>query len=113
MVRIVLSMGSCSRLYMLAHVILSWNLSTLSKALPRQTAVWGLTHNNCCVQVEPYPKDFGQALGTALNFNFQEHMGMLKQLVGLTGALPVPGEDSPQTTLKRCASLCDTASSRS
>lgn len=28
-------------------------------------------------------------------------MGMLKQLVGLTGALPVSGEDSPQTTLKR------------
>lgn len=54
-----------------------------------------------CVQVEPYPKDFGRALGTALDFHFQEHMGMLKQLVGLTGALPVSGEDSPQTTLKR------------
>ena len=53
------------------------------------------------MQVEPYPKDFGRALGTALNFHFQEHMGMLKQLVGLTGALPVSGEDSPQTTLKR------------
>jgi len=53
------------------------------------------------LQVEPHPKDFGKSLGAALDFNFQEHMGMLNQLVGLMGALPVHKEDSPQMTFKR------------
>ena len=53
------------------------------------------------MQVEPFPKDFGRSLGAALNFNFQEHMGMLNQLVGLMGALPVHKEDSPLVTFKR------------
>ncbi len=61
------------------------------------------------LQVEPHPKDFGKSLGAALDFNFQEHMGMLNQLVGLMGALPVHKEDSPQMTFKRWA--CSTAAS--
>ena len=57
------------------------------------------------VQVEPHPKDFGRSLGAALDFNFQEHVGMLNQLVGLMGALPVHKEDSPQMTFKRCCAV--------
>ena len=57
--------------------------------------------NTRIIQVEPHPKDFGNSLGAALDFNFQEHMGMLNQLVGLMGALPVHQEDSPQMTFKR------------
>lgn len=53
------------------------------------------------LQVEPHPRDFGRSLGAALDFNFQEHMGMLNQLVGLMGALPVHKEDSPLMTFKR------------
>ena len=53
------------------------------------------------LQVEPHPRDFGRSLGAALDFNFQEHMGMLNQLVGLMGALPVHQEDSPLMTFKR------------
>ena len=58
---------------------------------------------NLGLQVEPHPKDVGKSLGAALDFNFQEHMGMLNQLVGLMGALPVHKEDSPQMTFKRWA----------
>ena len=54
-----------------------------------------------CLQVEPHPRDFGRSLGAALDFNFQEHVGMLNQLVGLMGALPVHKEDSPLMTFKR------------
>ena len=63
--------------------------------------VWKI---DCCtrpLQVEPHPRDFGRSLGAALDFNFQEHMGMLNQLVGLMGALPVHKEDSPMMTFKR------------
>ena len=69
------------------------------------------SHCSCDLglQVEPHPKDFGNTLGAALDFNFQEHMGMLNQLVGLMGALPVHKEDSPQMTFKRCT--CSTAAS--
>ncbi|DBA82847.1 TPA: hypothetical protein ACH3X1_007069 [Trebouxia sp. C0004] len=61
------------------------------------------------IEVEPHPKDFGKSLGAALDFNFQEHMGMLNQLVGLMGALPVHKEDSPQMTFKRAASALQEA----
>ncbi|DBB09593.1 hypothetical protein WJX82_008458 [Trebouxia sp. C0006] len=61
------------------------------------------------IEVEPHPKDFGNSLGAALDFNFQEHMGMLNQLVGLMGALPVHKEDSPQMTFKRAASALQEA----
>lgn len=61
------------------------------------------------IEVEPHPKDFGRALGAALDFNFQEHMGMLNQLVGLMGALPVHKEDSPLMTFKRAASALQEA----
>lgn len=61
------------------------------------------------IEVEPHPKDFGRSLGAALDFNFQEHMGMLNQLVGLMGALPVHQEESPLMTFKRAASALQEA----
>lgn len=61
------------------------------------------------IEVEPHPRDFGRSLGAALDFNFQEHMGMLNQMVGLMGALPVHKEDSPLMTFKRAASALQEA----